>query len=106
MLGQAYMWAGRLDEAIASLRTAQRLSPGRIAGHYRIGTALLLNGEPEAALAEIEQETVEVWRLLGLAKAYHALGRVAESDEALEQLLAKYGHELSIIRNAMKSLAF
>jgi len=30
-------------------------------------------------------------RLLGLALAYHALERKAESDAALEQLIAKYG---------------
>ena len=85
-MGRTRLWAGRLDEAIASFRTALRLSPERIAAHYFMSAALLLKGEPEAALATAELEAGEVWRLLGLSKAYHALGRDAESDAALAQL--------------------
>ena len=42
-----------------------------------------------AALAEIEQETSESWRMIGLPMAYHALGRKADSDAALAALIAK-----------------
>jgi TolB-like protein/Flp pilus assembly protein TadD len=84
--GRTYLWAGRLDEAIASLRTALSLSPGRFAAQYFIGTALLAKGEPDAALAAMHREANEGWRLLGLAKAYHALGQETESDAALLEL--------------------
>ena len=40
----------------------------------RMGTALLLKGEPQAALAEVQQESFEACRLIGLAMAHHALG--------------------------------
>ncbi len=89
-LGYAYMQAGRPDDAIARLRTALSLAPGRGSAHYQIGVALLLKGQPEAALAEMQAETSEVWRMFGLPMAYHALGRKAESDAALAQLIAKY----------------
>ena len=44
----------------------------------------------QGALAEIEQETSELWKMIGLPMAYHALGRKADSDAALAALIAKY----------------
>ena len=44
----------------------------------------------DEVLQEIEQETVEVWRMITLPMAYHALGRKADSDAALAALIAKY----------------
>jgi TolB-like protein/Tfp pilus assembly protein PilF len=89
-LGLYYFWAERLDEAIASFRTALSLSPGRIGANSHIGSALLLKGEPEAALTAIQKESFEGFRLVGLSMAYHALGRAADSDDALAELIAKY----------------
>ncbi len=89
-LGWTYLRAGRPDEAIASFRTALSLSPGRMIAQYAIGQALLLKGEPEAALTAMQQESDEVRRLLGLAMAHHALGQAAESDAALGKLIEKY----------------
>jgi TolB-like protein/Tfp pilus assembly protein PilF len=81
--------AGRFDAAIASLRTVLSLAPGRGIAHYLLGTALLLKGDAQGALAEIEQETSEVYKMIGLPMAYHALGRKADSDAALATLIAK-----------------
>jgi TolB-like protein/Tfp pilus assembly protein PilF len=89
-LGINYLWARRPDEAMASLRTALSLSPGRIGAQSAIGDALLLQGKPDAALAAIQQEAAADWRLMGLAMAYHALGRTAESDAALAEAIDKY----------------
>lgn len=58
-----------------------------------LGDALLLKGDPQRALAEIEQEESEVWKTIGLPMAYPALGRKAESDAALAALIAKYGKD-------------
>src|SRR5678809_1338483 len=38
----------------------------------------------------MQQESSEIWRMIGLPMAYHALGRKAESDAALEALIRKY----------------
>ena len=102
--GYSYWAAGRLDESIASYGTTLSLSPGSSWTHYAIGTALLLKGEPEEALQTMQQETSVEWRLIGLAMAYHALGRVAESDAALAQLIDRY--EQSWSYNIAYVLAF
>ena len=87
-LGNVQLAAGRYDGAIASYRTALRLSPGRGLAHEGIGVALLLKSDAPAALAEFEQETTATWRLMGLALAYHALERKGDCDNALDALIA------------------
>jgi tetratricopeptide (TPR) repeat protein len=94
-LGGAYIRAGRIDEGIAAVQTALRLSPGRNQSHYTIAVALLQKGDAQAALAEIIQEPSEAWKLDGLAMTYHALGRNAESDAALDELIKKYEKDVS-----------
>jgi hypothetical protein len=47
-------------------------------------------GDATAALAEIEQEKSENWRMIGLPMAYCALGRKTDADAALDTLIAKY----------------
>jgi len=89
-LGYYQFMAGRFDAAIASFRTVLSLAPGRGGAHYLIATALLLKGNAQDALAEIEQEKSEVWKMFGLPMAYHALGRKADSDAALAALIAKW----------------
>src|SRR5262245_16469770 len=82
--------AGRLDAAIASFRTVLSLSPSNGGAHCQLGVALLLNGAAKGALAEIEQETREIYKMIGLAMVYYALGRKADSDAGLAALIAKY----------------
>ena len=82
--------AGRLEAAITSFRTVLSLAPRRGGAHASIGDVLLLKGDAQGALAEIEQETSEMWKMIGLPMAYHALGRKADSDAALAALIAKW----------------
>ena len=89
-LGNAQRRAGRYDAAISSYRTVLSLSPGQGVAHFALGVALLGKGDAPGALAEIEQETSEVWKQIGLALAYHALGRKSESDTALAALIANH----------------
>jgi len=92
-LGYHQRVASRLDAAIASFRTVLSLSPSNGGAHCQLGVALLLKGDAKGALAEIEQETSEIYKLIGLPMAYHALGRKADSDAALAALIAKYEKE-------------
>ncbi|HEY2394821.1 MAG TPA: tetratricopeptide repeat protein [Rudaea sp.] len=94
-LGLYQRMAGRVDPAIASFHTVLSLAPGRGDAHAQLGTALLLKGDAQGALAEIQQETSEAWKMIGLALAYHALGRKADSDAALAALIAKYEKDWS-----------
>ena len=66
------------------------LSPERIGVQYSLGVALLLKGESEAALEVMQQESFVVFRLIGLSMAFHALGRPAEAEVALTELIEKY----------------
>jgi TolB-like protein/Flp pilus assembly protein TadD len=94
-LGGAQRAAGRLDATIASYRTVLNLSPGRGIAHAQLSNAMLQKGDAQGALAEIEQETSEMWKMIGLPMAYHALGRKADSDAALAALIAKYEKDSS-----------
>jgi TolB-like protein/Flp pilus assembly protein TadD len=89
-LGDAQRHTGQFDAEIASYRSVLSLSPGYGGARYGICVAMLLKGDAPAALAEIEQEKNEAWRLIGLPMAYHALGRKTESDTALAMLIAKF----------------
>ncbi len=77
---------GRLEEAEAAARRALELIPMGPLGHSLLGNVLLLGGHPDAALTEFSKETLDSARLGGLAMAYFALGRKAESDAALAQM--------------------
>jgi tetratricopeptide (TPR) repeat protein len=89
-LGLDLLAAKRDTEAEAAFRKALEIDPDGASRHYAIGHALLLQGKTEGALREMQQETEEVWRLTGLALAFHALGRRSESDAALTALKDKY----------------
>ena len=86
---------GQFDAAIATLRSVLSLSPGRGLAHTAMCQAMLFKGDASGALAEIEQEKSELYRLIGLPMAYHALGRKAESDAALATLIAKLEKDAS-----------
>ena len=92
-LALLYLYAGRFDDAAASWRTTLLLSPEYIGAQYWTGIALLLNSEPHAGLAEVQKEAFEVFRLIGLVMAYHALGQVTASDATLATLIEKYEKE-------------
>ena len=51
---------------------------------------LLAQGRSEDALAEATRESDEAYRLWALACTYHGVGRAAESDAALRELIEKY----------------
>ncbi len=94
-LGSHQRMAGRLDAAIVSFRTLLVLSPGYGGARAFLGEAMLLKGDAQGALAEIEQETSEPWKMIGLPLVYHALGRKADSDAALAALINKYQKDWS-----------
>ena len=76
----------RLEEAEAAARRALDLTPLAPFGHSFLGNVLLLRSRTDAALTEFSKETVDSARLGGLAMAYFALGRKADSDTALAQM--------------------
>jgi tetratricopeptide (TPR) repeat protein len=93
-LGATYVLAGRFDDALASIRTAMRLSPDSAQAHSIVGMALLLGKHDAAgALEAFKSERHEVSRMQGLSVALHALGRSGEADAALKDMVDKFGKE-------------
>jgi len=92
-LGHALLYAGQIEPAVISLRTTVLLSPDYVGANYFLGVALIHGGDPEAALEAIQREVLEPFRLVGLAMAYHALGKTTESETALAQLVDEYSED-------------
>ena len=91
-LGFDYMSAGRMDDAIARWRTALALSPGFIGASYSIGAARDCRASRKPPWLRRSGDS-EVWRRIGLPMAYFALGRHAESDAALAELIKVHERE-------------
>ena len=87
-LARSLYWGHRYDEAIGSYRAVLRLSPGRGGAHAQLGMVLLQKGDAPAALAEIEQEKNETWRMLALPMARGATASVSRTRRALTGSLA------------------
>jgi TolB-like protein/DNA-binding winged helix-turn-helix (wHTH) protein/Flp pilus assembly protein TadD len=82
---------GRYEDAQATLQKALDLNPQATYVDLTMGEALIVEGKPQQALAEIEKEPIEWGKLTGQALAYHALGREQDSNAALASLIEKYG---------------
>jgi TolB-like protein/Flp pilus assembly protein TadD len=89
ILGIWQLGAGRLSEAETSLRRTLELDSSNVYVHYLLGNVLLARRQPEAALAEYSKESVDAARIGGSAMAYFTLGRKADSDAALAQMIGR-----------------
>jgi adenylate cyclase len=95
-LGRAHYFSKNWDAAIAHYRTALALSPSSLGGRAVLGEALVLQGNPRAALEEIQIEGDDGWRLEVKSLALYALGESAASEAAWVQLADKYGQLFAI----------
>jgi len=89
-LGSLLVAAGRLQEAHDALNRSLEVNPDQAFTPYWLGVALLLEGQPVAALAEIQRSTSGVRRLTGVALAQHDLGDARASQRALDEVVARY----------------
>jgi TolB-like protein len=86
-----FLQSRRWDEAIDSWRAALRLSPEMIGGQATLGLALVQKGDAQAALTEILKVAADdPFRGIALPIVYHALGRSADSDAVLAELIANH----------------
>ena len=79
-------YAGRLDEAESIIREVLGVNPSFPAAHYELGRILLARGQVPQAVNEFESET-SGWREFGLPLGYHAQGRSADANAALQKLV-------------------
>jgi TolB-like protein/DNA-binding winged helix-turn-helix (wHTH) protein/Tfp pilus assembly protein PilF len=92
-LGNVQIATGRLADGEAAYRKTLQISPTFAEGHLDLAEALLLQGNFQGALAEAQQERSDSARNVSLAQTYHALGRRAESDAALAQVIHGHGQD-------------
>jgi len=82
--------ANRLDEAMEQFRKVLELNP-KYGGCYTMMSYLyLLRGKSDSAYAELQKETEPDWKATALPMIYYTLGRKAEADAALQELITKY----------------
>jgi len=86
-LSWVQMRRGHLSEAEAALRRALDIRPTYSWCRYYLSLVLLARGDRDAALVEMQQETDDAVKQVGLAVIYYALGRKADANVALGRLL-------------------
>jgi TolB-like protein/tetratricopeptide (TPR) repeat protein len=87
MRGILFQRINRTSDAKKDFRRVLEISPAWPRMHSRIAEVLLVEGNFEPALAELQQETPAL-SLKGLALVNHALKRHDESDAALARLIS------------------
>jgi TolB-like protein/Flp pilus assembly protein TadD len=90
-LSEVYARAGRLVEAEAAERRVLEISPTYASGPFNLAVVLLALGRSEEALQVItSRQHPGEDRMVGLAIAYHAVGRKPESDAQVAALIREH----------------
>jgi tetratricopeptide (TPR) repeat protein len=90
LLGIALCAANRFEQCLQTRLKLLHLHPEFNRISSSVGIAYLCLGNFAAALAAMQQEPNEQYRLRGLAMAHSALGQRTESDAALHSLTEKF----------------
>jgi tetratricopeptide (TPR) repeat protein len=84
-LGTVYYSLGQFKDAEAAARKTLELIPNAPGVHINLAQVLLAQGQQDAALAEIEKDSDQGFRVYALARTYILLGRKVDADAALAQ---------------------
>ncbi len=88
MLGFGYFYAGRLDEAMSVFREVIALNPLVADAYVRLGQALLISGDYDAALEEMNKGVRDGHRRAGRALVFQAMGDSERAAVELDELIA------------------
>jgi serine/threonine-protein kinase len=91
-LGRLRLMAGQIEPARAAFQRALEIAPNSIWSSFWAGAVDLLAGRPEVALAIFQRHPERDMQLIGTALCLDRLGRRAESDRAVAELIRSYGH--------------
>jgi tetratricopeptide (TPR) repeat protein len=89
-LGFALYRQGQIDKAETMYRKVLEIAPGVPWVRAYLANALVMRGKVDQALAIVQQETDEEWRLVSLPNVLRAAGRNSEADKALEAQIAHW----------------
>jgi TolB-like protein/Flp pilus assembly protein TadD len=90
MLAQYLGMIGDLPAALDASRRALEVSPESSFALEGLGELQMLTGRPAEALATFQRNDLGAFRLLGVAVAEYTLNKPKESQQALDELVAKY----------------
>lgn len=88
-----YYQKGDWENAETSMRKVLELAPERNAVYYILSRIQLLSGQEKEAMESLEREPEEGWKVCGWPLIYSKLGRKAEADAALKNLIAGYSDD-------------
>jgi serine/threonine protein kinase/Tfp pilus assembly protein PilF len=92
-LGLYSYYAGRFNDAEASIRKAIELNPEFPGPYMMLCRIYLAQSKNTEALALIQKEPDPVWREFILPLAYHASGKKKEADQALTEFIYKHEND-------------
>jgi tetratricopeptide (TPR) repeat protein len=87
-LGRNYFHLGRLDEAKSTFAEALELYPTGNSINHLLGSVMLVSGDLDDALLQMNKETRDGHRLAGRAMVFHAMGDNESAASELEKLIA------------------
>jgi tetratricopeptide (TPR) repeat protein len=101
-LAIALSFAGKPIEGEMAMRKALDLNPEEPYAQEALGFLKLEMRDPNSALIAFMNEPDNEARMIGLAIAYHALGRGSEAESAVAEFEKEYGkdhpYEMAVIR--------
>ena len=90
-LGNSLAMNGQRVPAREAFNRSLEISPEQSFTAYNLSLTFLVEGKPADALASSRRSSAEVYRLAGAAEAQFSLGLAKEAQQALDQLIAKWG---------------
>jgi TolB-like protein/Flp pilus assembly protein TadD len=92
-LGWLYASSGQFETARTALEKSLHILPDQNNAAANLAVLYLLEKKPAEALEAAERSTSEVFKLSRQAAALHDLGRTAEAQRLLDELIARHGHD-------------
>ena len=87
-LGISYSRSGRLAEAKSAFTKVLEMLPTGNAINFRLGSVMLVSGDLDDALLQMNKETRDGFRLAGRAMVLYAMGDTRSAATELESLIA------------------
>jgi Flp pilus assembly protein TadD len=86
-LARSYFRWGRLAEAKSAYAQVLEMLPIRSRINFRLGSVMLVSGDLDDALLQMNKETLNGFRLAGRAMVLHAMGDTSSAATELEKLI-------------------
>ena len=99
-LASSYRLAGRLDEARSAFVEALELAPLATEFNFSLGVLMLVSGDHDDALLQMNKERREGFRLAGRALVFQAMGDTKRATMELDKLIAlgdRWTYEIAMV---------